>query len=53
MHNSSGWVTFDLSCVIEVLNFKNFATNSLINSKIKPILNHGWRSVVGYRISIN
>ena len=53
MHNSSGWLTFDLSFVIEVLNFKNFTRNSLMNLKIRPTLNHGWQRVAGYRISIN
>ena len=35
--NSSGWLTFDLSWVIESLKFQE-----LLNLKIRPVLNHGW-----------
>ena len=35
--NSSGWLTFDLSWVIELLKFQE-----LLNLKIRPVLNHGW-----------
>ena len=38
--NSSGWLTFDLSWVIELLKFQE-----LLNLKIRPVLNHGWSRV--------
>ena len=53
MRNSSGWLTFDPSCVIELLNFQELYNKFITKFENQAILNHGWRRVEGYRISIN
>ena len=53
MHNSSGWLTFDLSSVIELLDFRELYNKFVTKFEIQAILNHGWWRVGDYRISIN